>query len=591
MVQPLRFLFHSGQRGQVLLAALLVHEGVFLAGVVVHQALEGVGIVVIALAGAHQTGRHVGAVVGDALHIVQHIQEHHAGINGADAILQALDVAVAELLHQNVDDLFQRLHLTGQRDVIVLKGIVGAGQDLLQRGIQQLQFVLGNVAEGGLFLVELHSLFLNVHGVVADALELGDKVQQLGHGVALVVAQLLVSHLDEVVGDLHLHPVDEVLPHIDGAHHVLIHLEQQGSGEADVAGGTAGHLDHGALGLLQGHGRALEQTLIQHGHTHLLCFLGTVGHGEHGQLGEHTAERQEQQHGRHTGKGVDVCNGALVHHVAPHRDADGVPHGVNGTQQHKAADDVEIQVDQGGALAVLGGAADGQQRGKGGADVGTQNDGDGAAKGDKAGAGQGLQDTHRGRGGLDDDGDDHAHQHTQHGVGHADEQLLKGCTLPQGGHAGVHQAHAREQDAEAQHDLADVLLFGVAQEHIKNAADKCHHRRKRLGLDEGQQKAVTRDIRHADELTGDRGTNVCTHDDTHRLRQGHNARVDKADTDDDCACGGLDHAGDEGAENDTLDGGGGQLLQHALHLAACQLFQAGTHDRHTIEEQRNTAQQ
>ena len=40
-----------------------------------------------------------------------------------------------------------------------------------------------------------------------------------------------------------------------------------------------------------------------------------------------------------------------------------------------------------------------------------------------------------------------------------------------------------------------------------------------------------------------------------------------------------------------FDGGGGQLLQHALHLAARQLFQAGTHDRHTIEEQRNTAQQ
>ncbi len=118
------------------------------------------------------------------------------------------------------------------------------------------------------------------------------------------------------------------------------------------------------------------------------------------------------------------------------------------------------------------------------------------------------------------------------------------------------------------------FFFGVAQEHIKNAADKRHHRRKRLGLDEGQDEAVARNIRHADELTGDRGTNVCTHDDTHRLRQGHNARVDKADTDDDRTGGRLDHAGDEGAENDTLDGGGGQLLQHALHLAARQLFQA-----------------
>ena len=117
-----------------------------------------------------------------------------------------------------------------------------------------------------------------------------------------------------------------------------------------------------------------------------------------------------------------------------------------------------------------------------------------------------------------------------------------------------------EQDAEAQHDLADVLLFRAADKDIKNAADKRHHRRKRLGLDEGQQKAFTRDIRHADELTGDRGTNVCTHDNAYRLRKGHDAGVDKADTDDDCACGGLDHAGDEGAENDTLDGGGGQLL-------------------------------
>ena len=45
------------------------------------------------------------------------------------------------------------------------------------------------------------------------------------------------------------------------------------------------------------------------------------------------------------------------------------------------------------------------------------------------------------------------------------------------------------------------------------------------------------------------------------------------------------------AENDALDGGRSQFLQYALHLAAGQLFEAGTHDRHTIQEQRNTAQQ
>ena len=51
----------------------------------------------------------------------------------------------------------------------------------------------------------------------------------------------------------------------------------------------------------------------------------------------------------------------------------------NKVHDGKLLGDVEVQVDEGGALAVLGGAADGQQRGKGGADVGTQNDGDGAA--------------------------------------------------------------------------------------------------------------------------------------------------------------------------------------------------------------------
>ena len=275
----------------------------------------------------------------------------------------------------------------------------------------------------------------------------------------------------------------------------------------------------------------------------------------------------------------------------PHGDANGELHRIHQRQQDHAADDVEIQVDEGGTLAVLGRTADGQQRSKSRADVGTQNDGDGRAEGDKAGAGQRLQDAHRSRRRLDDDGDHHAHQNAQDGVGHGDEQVLEHRTFPQGGHAGVHQAHAGEQDAEAQHDLTDVLFLGVAQEHIKNAADERHHRRKGLGLNEGQPEAVAGDIRHADELAGDSGTNVCTHDDAYRLRQGHDPGVDQADTDDDGAGRGLNDTRDKGAEDNAFDGGGGQLLQHALHFAARQLFQTGTHDGHAVQEQRDAAQQ
>ena len=409
--------------------------------------------------------------------------------------------------------------------------------------------------------------------------------------MALIVAQLLIGHFDQVVGDCHLHPVDQVFTHADGADRLLVHFQQQRCGQIHITGSTAGHFDHSALGLLQGNRRALEQALVQHRHAQFLCFLGTVRHSEHGQLGQHAAAGQEQQHGAHAGKGVDVCDGALVHHVVPHGDANGELHRIHQCQQDHTADDVEVQVDQSSALTILGGAADGQQRRERRADVGTQNDGDGRAEGDKAGAGQRLQDTHRCRGGLDDHRDHHAHQNAQNGIRHSNEQILEHGALTQRSHTGVHQAHAGKQDAEAQHDLADVLLFGTAQKHIKNAANKRHHRCKGLRLDQGQPEAVAGDIRHADQLTGNSRTNVCTHDDAYGLRKGHDAGVDQTDTDHDRAGRGLNDTRDQGAENNCFERRGGQFLQHALHFAAGQLFQTSAHNGHAVQKQRNSTQQ
>ena len=429
-------------------------------------------------------------MVGDTLGVVQHIQEHHAGVDGADAVLQAADVLVAQALHHHINDLLQRLHLCSLLGIIVFKGLVRQSQNTLQCGVQQLQFLFGALAEAGLLVVQLLGLFHDVHGIVANALELGDKVQQLGHRVALVVAQLLIGQLDQIVGDLHLHAVDQVLAHLNGAHGLLVHLQKQRRGQTHVASGTAGHLDHSVLSLLQSHSRALVQTLVQHRHAQLLCFLHATGHREHRQAAQHSAARQEQQHGAYAGQSMDVCNGALVHHIAPHGDADGELHRIDQRQQDHTADDVEVQVDERGPLTILGRAADGEQRGERRTDMRTQNDGDGRTEGDKPCAGQCLQNTHGGRRGLDDHGDHHAHQNTQNGVCHSDEQILKDCALPQGCHAGIHQAHAGKQDTEAQHDLTDILLFGIAQEHIKNAANKRHHGGKGLGLDQGQPQAV-----------------------------------------------------------------------------------------------------
>ena len=456
----------------------------------VHDVFQGVGVVIVAGLHAHHAHCDVGAVVGDTLSVVQHIKEHHAGVDGADAVLQAADVLVAQAFHHHINDLLQRLHLCSLLGIIVFKSLVRQSQNALQCVVQQLQLLFGALAEAGFLVVQFLGLFHNVHGIVADTLELGDKIQQLGHCVALVIAQLLIGQLDQIVGDFHLHAVNQVLAHLDGAHGLLVHFQQQRRGQTHVAGSAAGHLDHRILCLLQSHSRALVQTLVQHRHTQLLCFFHTAGHREHRQAAQHSAARQEQQHGAHAGHGMDVCNGALVHHIAPHGDADGELHCIDQRQQDHAADDVEVQVDERRPLAILGGAADGEQRGERCTDMRAQNDGDGRAEGDKPCAGQCLQNTHGGRRGLDDHGDHHAHQNTQNGVGHGDEQILKDCALPQGCHAGIHQAHAGKQNAEAQHDLADIFLFGIAQEHIKNAANKRHHRGKGLGLDQSQPQAV-----------------------------------------------------------------------------------------------------
>ena len=76
----------------------------------VHQALQGVGVVVLTLVHADQTGRDVGAVVGDALHIVQHIKRLKEGICSIDTGVVFLDVLNnAERISDHCSNIAARL--------------------------------------------------------------------------------------------------------------------------------------------------------------------------------------------------------------------------------------------------------------------------------------------------------------------------------------------------------------------------------------------------------------------------------------------------------------------------------------------------
>ena len=62
--------FHFFQRNKIGLAALLVFQHVILGGVVVHDALEGMGVVVLTGIHANKTRGNIRAVIRDALCIV-----------------------------------------------------------------------------------------------------------------------------------------------------------------------------------------------------------------------------------------------------------------------------------------------------------------------------------------------------------------------------------------------------------------------------------------------------------------------------------------------------------------------------------------
>ena len=108
-----------------------------LAGAVVELMEIGVGVgedqVVLGGGAAEDLEGHVGAVVGHALQVDEQLQELGALLDGAGAGLEPLDVAVFQLVPQEVHHLFQGFHLEGQRPGAVGVALQGLVQGLAHR--------------------------------------------------------------------------------------------------------------------------------------------------------------------------------------------------------------------------------------------------------------------------------------------------------------------------------------------------------------------------------------------------------------------------------------------------------------------------
>ena len=513
------------------------------------------------------------------------LEEDDAGVKRALAVFQAADVMVAQGLHQLVDRLLQRLNALGDVQVAVRERAHRKTDDLANRAVENFQLGAGGVGEFELLVVHLTRALHDVDGVIAHALEVHNEVDELVDRLALVLRELLVRQLDEILGDGGLQRVHDLLAVVHGHDGLGVIPEQQRDGRGVVVARVARHRLHGALGLLDGDGGGVEQALVQHRNVGHRLFVLAVGDGPLGQPRENFRERHEEERHHNVEQRVEIRDVAHVHRLVPPREPDHGAQAVDHGHEHERADDVEIQMHHGAALGRLR-RADGRDERRGArADVLPEDDGHGASPRDEARRGQRLQNAHGRRRRLDGHRDEDARQNAEQRVLQRGEQLDEQRRVAQRFHGRGHRVHAREQQAEADHDLADVALFRRFQKHVQNRADERHDRREAVGLAQLEQQAAAGDVRQADQLARDGRADVCAHDDADGLRQLHDARVHEADDDDRRARGRLDDARDDRAQRHRADGGRRETAQNALHLSARDLLKTRAHDAHAVQEQ------
>ena len=263
---------------------------------------------------------------------------------------------------------------------------------------------------------------------------------------------------------------------------------------------------------------------------------------------------------------------------------------VEPAQEDDGADDVEIEMNEGGALGIFVRAGRGDQRRNGGADVLAHDDGHGGGIGDSPRAGECLQDADGRRRRLQHSGQHRTGDNAQDGVGKAEEEVHEPGLVRQGGHSRGHGVHTGHQDGEAQQDLADAAL-AVLTDHIQPDTDETENGAPGVGVEHLGQEAVALKTRQREQPAGDGGAHVGAHDNADGLVQFHQTGVDEADRHNGGGAAGLNNGGDRHAQQQRPDGAGSHGGEDALQFAAGGLLQRLAHQVHAIQEHSDAAHQ
>ena len=533
----------------------------------------------------------VGTVVGDALAVGEQVVEREAVVQRADTGLQAVDVVQLQLVAEVVDQLLERLDVVGELDVVFHERAHGHGQDLRHGGHHHTQLVRALVREMHLLFVHLLGGLGNVQRMVADALQVADRVQVLGHVGGLLRVEFLTRDFNEVGAELVLIVVDGFLGVLYGAERIVAVSLQQRKRIEQVLLRFARHGVRRDTALLDGQRGVREEALLQPVHVLglSLAVLLVLDERAHHLL-QQTDERRKHEYGGEAEEGVH------------HGDADGrhgrvqegkVQKRIERVKHARPDDDAEYvdeQIDERGALAVDVRAERGQQHRHGRADGDAHRDWKRNGKVNRPRHRQRLQNTDGGRRALQHAREQRADQNAEQGIGELREQADERFALPQGRDRAAHGLHAEHEHREAEQNVSHVymrLLFG------DHAQDDAHHgddAGQRFG---GQQRypAGAADVRQAEDPAGDARAEDGAEHDADRLPHLHHAGVDKAHYHDRSCGGGLDHGGDAGAEQYAFQRGTGQFIEDDLKLVAGDFFQPVPHQGHAEQKQRHAAQQ
>ena len=364
--------------------------------------------------------------------------------------------------------------------------------------------------------------------MVADSFKIAEGMQVFGHVFVLHGVQLVGVDADQVCTDLILIFVHLFLAPFHPAEALLAVMGQQVQRGEEVGLGGVGHVAHGQAALLDSQGRMGQEALIQPVERGVYApFLLADPDDLFHKGQQQPVEGQENGHAEGAEHGVDQRNTHRTHDQAgqPKINKGGNAVIQGGADRHSS--DLDDQIQKGRTPALGLGAQGRQQHRHRSADGDTQNQGIGGGKGDGSRHGQGLQNTHGGRGALQHGGKGHAHNDAQNRVGKGGEQADKFRALSQGGDGAAHALHAEHQHREAQKDVPHMpmqLFFG---KHAQNDADH-RHNGGQGGGGEKRDPAAALHAGKADDPAGDTGADQGALDHGHGLLHFHHAGGDKA---------------------------------------------------------------